>query len=174
MLKHGKKKTSEVAYVPLVETTQVIAEAPTKIDTPDYPDVGVAYANYSKKLQSGNNFRLSKQEPYERTTLFGWTAGAGILAVGPGNKEGKDIYITEITLTCYSDTACFFSVYDLNTAGDYNTLAIIVCGAGQTNSAYYHFASPILLKKLYIAVAPNVAVTGRLSTTITGWYEDKL
>lgn len=163
-----------VAYVPTSKTTEAVITAPTKIDIPEYPDVGVSFAGYSKKLSSGNSYRLSVQEPYECQTVFTWTAASTLLTLAINSKQGKTIFIKNITVTMYTDTACSIAIANYQGAGDFNNLAVLCCGAGQSNNMSIEYPAPIKIDKISWAAQPNTAITGRVSIVITGWYEDNL
>lgn len=167
-------KSSPVAYVPLTKTTETVATAPTKIDTPDYPDVGVAYAGYSKKLSSGNTYRLSVQEPFEQQASFLWTASNTLLTLNVLNKTGKTIYLSKITASFFTDTNNHVTIYMYNSGTDYKSIGVLACRATNTVSCIIDFPAPIPVTKLQWGAAPVGAMTGRISLNFTGWYEDNL
>lgn len=87
-----------VAYVPINNSKIPDSQAPTKIDTPQYPDKGVSYAGYSKTPLSGNQFRLNPQEILNYT--FSDTNKVNVLvSESCGFPENdKTLYITSMQI----------------------------------------------------------------------------
>lgn len=95
-----------VAYVPT--SSDIPALAPQKIEEPSYPDVGTAYAGYSKALMSGNQFKLNPQTPVDWNITNTWGAGStGGSFTGPSGvlQDGKDFYVTKIIIGNYNGGA---------------------------------------------------------------------
>jgi len=89
----------EVAFKPLSKVTPNLVEAPKKIDEPSYPDAGISYGGYSKKLFSGNTFQLSKQEQIDLNITTTFSAGATSMFTERPNIETKDFYCTCIIIS---------------------------------------------------------------------------
>lgn len=89
--------SKEVAYVPVSQVKENQVAAPTKIDTPSYPDRGVAYAGYSKTPLSGNQFILNPQTPWTFTQFITSFVGVQVHTLGYPDK-GKTLYIKSLQI----------------------------------------------------------------------------
>jgi len=87
-----------VAYVPITETPQNPIQAPTKIDVPNYPDKGTAYAGFSKTLISGNNYKLNPQTPFDSNVATIYAAGNTTSTITLVEDTTADCYITTIVI----------------------------------------------------------------------------
>lgn len=127
MPKMAKKKESSVVYSPIGEIPTQILQTPQKIDIPQYPDVGISFAGYSKSLYSGNIYKLNPQDRYIKHGVCIW--GAGITAFYFDNLQygKKDVYITDIII--YNHPINWGSL-------DYFSVQY---GDGTTNETVYRF-----------------------------------
>jgi hypothetical protein len=172
-------KTIGVAYKPLNNVDLSKVEVPTKIDIPNYPDVGIRYEGYSKTIYSGNTFRLNPQEVAEgsiNATYAAGNLGFSILGSSGGLNSAKDLYVTKLiiqnyttgvvattdTVTLFSGTVVKLRIRELQPSGNGNFFL------------NFDFAVPIKFNK-------NVAITytfsrGRTAGDFTvlsifGWQE---
>ncbi len=95
-----------VAYVGIGTQQNPNIQAPTKIDTPQYPDKGVSYAGYSKIAMSGNQFQLNPQEIVNYHYDTGSKVAVEVIEVlNDVLPNGKTLYITSLQI--------YFSILNL-------------------------------------------------------------
>jgi len=105
-------KNKETVYVPTAPVSKEQAQAPTKIDTPDYPDKGVGFANYSKTLISGNNFKLNPQIPFDYNVT--WTPAGGVTNVTLNlTQSNQNVhYLKKILISHYTINSMIITLSD--------------------------------------------------------------
>lgn len=90
------------AFVPISKDLPTISNsnAPSKIDTPNYPDKGVSFAGFSKTLISGNEFKLNPQDELD-INLSGNFVGGETQASTNVFSITKDYYVTDAIIDNY-------------------------------------------------------------------------
>jgi len=91
----------DISYKPLIPVNIKDVQAPTKIDTPDYPDKGTTYAGYSKTLYSGNTYQLNPQTQEDLTYTVTCTGGETQHTLANPFLNDKNFYVTKILLYVY-------------------------------------------------------------------------
>jgi len=159
-----------IAFVPLNNITSKNVEAPKKIDEPSYPDQGVSFAGYAKKLISQGNYQLLKQYSYKKIANFTFIASAAGLTLSSEQQNGNDIYIDSIVMSAYSDTDIHVI---LRQFGSNELLGTLAVKAGMNNSINTKLSAPIKIDSVSYEVIPSAAFTGKIIVNIYGWYEAK-
>lgn len=172
----------EVVYKPLSDTSKIQEIAtPTKIDTPDYPDLGVSFAGYSKTLISGTTYKLNPQQ-LKQISLYSSFGGAFTSAViNKTELQEKDFYVTDIYLALFSQYAgasLTSYVYIRDGVGGTRRVSVserINTAANNFNTYVLHFDNPLKFSKenQYIEIAFQTArIAGdSISITLSGWIE---
>lgn len=157
-----------VAYVPT--SSDIPALAPQKIEEPSYPDIGTAYAGYSKSLMSGNQFKLNPQNTFDYN--LNWTPGVGIVSGWAYLTEAHDKshYITSIVITPWPNSVNSIEFREYETARRFYV---------QINDNFtipvtaINFGIPIKIQNgavQFVLSAPAVA-SDQYAINIYGWYE---
>jgi hypothetical protein len=136
---------------------------------PPYPDVGVAYAGFAKKLTGDSGYRLLNQQSFKQILNFSWTASSSALTATSLALEGFDIYIKELQFSCYSDIDCIL-VLEENTGGK-DICDIALKGGSSTITGNITLHSPFKLKDSVFRAGPSTPITGKITFNISGWYE---
>lgn len=175
-------KDKLVAYKPVSSTQNV--EAPSKIDTPQYPDQGVAFAGYSKKYIGNGQYKLFRQEFKSSGTRFGWVASDGELSLTINSEANtKNFYITDIVIEGFSDIACYYALGSMTGIGSTAPVLFrLMCAAGNTiHQQILHFTVPlpfltttIFIQPLGLTTGTPLAVTGRCYIEYFGFTEEKI
>lgn len=150
-------------YKPTSNDIPVNIETPREIDKPDYPDIGVKYAGYSKTLISKNNYRLNPQTPWSYTQKTGTLApGTTIINYLANPPEGKKLYITGLQMGCSVsaiDANTYFKI-DSTTGTNVTLFQIALL---RSEWASYTFNPPLVVD---LGVRPNVVVGEGVAVTI--------
>lgn len=172
-------KNKDVAFVPIAPVKPEQAqEAPTKIDTPQYPDAGVNYANYSKSVFSGNTYRLNKQEPMNFYYLAGPILGVSNYTTG-FPKEGKKVYITSMQLTFDIVAENSDSYFSLINGSDSSNIKFYLRNL-RNGVVQFTFPVPLIFDTAYTGSAPsglNIQISAgtsdinSCSINFQGWTE---
>jgi hypothetical protein len=163
-----------VAYVPLSSSIQT-PSAPTKIDTPDYPDAGTAYAGYSKTLISGNQYKLNPQNEDDRTHLITFAGGETSHNLTNPLLGSKDYYVRKILIYWRSNGLIIPEPY--LTISDGTMVRLVVVLEKQAGNSYvYDIDLPIPLKfskDNYIRFTYSIGLQAgdRLIANFFGWNE---
>jgi len=168
-------KNKDVVYVPpsIISKTQI--EAPTKIDTPQYPDAGVDFGGYSKTIYSGNTYRLNAQNVTDINISHTFTGASFGLSILRANKDKKNFYCTKINISRYRAGAIvgssFLSVYD-GVSGRILMHSIEPTGAFW--SIDLDFKVPLRFDTdISVSTSTAFAINDSLCLNFYGWEEDK-
>jgi len=160
----------EIAYKPLEPFKSASAQAPLKIDIPNYPDAGVSYAGYSKKIFSNEIFKLNKQTPFDFN--FDWLPAAGVTTTNFILSQSTDKhYLTDMFITCWPNSVNKLKLQD-GVVGR-TVFWILNQNISSIQSYNVHFTVPIqLTNNMLTAVlsAPAVA-TDEYVVNFYGWSE---
>jgi len=164
---------SPIVYVPAIKTTEKVINAPTNIDKPDYPDIGVAYAGYSKTLLSGNQYRLNPQAPYDQTNIINYL-GASTLTTITNLTGGKDLYCTKIIMYLFRVGGGIGGSYVNIGDGTVVRVSVMENPAVATEGFILDFPTPIKFSKdnnFLVAYSTARAAGDRLLINFIGWIE---
>lgn len=164
----------DLAYVPTSSgnfAKEIIA--PTKIDTPNYPDQGIAFAGFSKTLYSGNEYRLNPQSEDDQSFLFHYVAPTGLSTI-PNPWGGKDFYCTKIILQTYVAGAMIAGDYVIVADGSVTRCAMFEDPLRPINTYNLDFNTPLKFTKgnnIQIVYTGDRAAGDYTILNLFGWTE---
>jgi hypothetical protein len=173
---------SDKAYVPLNQGK--FEQAPKQIDEPQYPDQGVAFAGYSKKLLSGNDYKLYPQTRFsivDESTSITNTTIQNTVHGDVTRDPTKKIYITSMQIAVSISAIVndsYASLYDYGVSGK----LLWKTGLLRSGNIEVVFPVPLEISTPYqLGVSPNGLVlqystgTGatinKLVWSLQGWSE---
>jgi hypothetical protein len=134
---------------------------------PPYPDVGIEFKGYAKRLISGG-YQLLKQDNYQLPMGFSWVASNAWLTLSANSRENTQIYINRISFSFYSDTACTIDLMEYPSGV---LIARVACGAGDTGNMNIDLTAPYKLGSTTYVIQPSTPITGTIVANVSGWYE---
>lgn len=151
--------------------------APSKIEEPQYPDVGVAYAGYSKTPLSSNQFRLNPQTPWHLvlsgTALVGLTDYA--IDGTPDLPADKDLYLTAIQLNTSIAAVDADTYVSIRYLVGVNSTEIWKTQLIRSESRGYLLGTPLKLPKNRTEIRVRLNASGTtinaFSICLQGWFE---
>lgn len=169
-------KDNFVAFKPFVESKPSQINAPTKIDVPDYPDCGgIEYANYCKRLISGNDYRLIPQDKVDINYIISATAGQNTFSLVRPNSDTKDFYCQRIVMSCQKASGVgginvYFTICD-------DTKVRLVNRENTTSAYDYQFEFPVPIKfskgnTIKVIFTVNRNANDKLYINFYGWEEE--
>lgn len=161
-------KSIGVAYTPT--SSEIPTLAPQKIETPSYPDEGVAYAGYSKTLMAGNQYKLNPQVKFDYN--LHWTPGAGTTSGWSwlSNAQDKNHYISAIVITPWPNSVNSIEFREYQTG---RRVYVQINDNFTIPVTAVNFTIPIKIKNgaiQFVLSAPAVA-SDEYAINIYGWYE---
>lgn len=165
---------TDIAFKPLTPVKAQDVQAPTKIDTPDYPDKGTTYAGYSKTLYSGNTYQLNPQS--QEDVSYGASYAGGETQTGLSNPflNVKDFYVTKIILGIYHTGALIGGATTTISDGNNVRIRVMEDASVSTDNYDLDFLTPLVFKKEnnIILSFSNARNAGDIiSITFIGWTE---
>lgn len=161
----------EVAYVPLIPLIDTEFIAPAKIDTPSYPDKGVAFANFSKTLLTQNSYKLNPQTPFDFNIDTVAAGGETSFTYNISPNVGKEHYITDIFIVAWPNAVNRLSLLDPE---DGRVFFIKLNDNGGILFGYHiHFTVPVKMKSNRVRLSLSAAATAsdEYVLNIYGWSE---
>lgn len=159
-----------IAYVGIGTQQNPNIQAPTKIDTPQYPDKYVDYAGYSKVSLSNNQFRLSPQTENNIGIYFPGGTPAGNYNINRGNPT-QDYVIKFVLVSCFENVPMTQITFTDEDGNNSLTLRVPALFGG----AYSFEIVPKVFKgeRINITLGQNIQAADHIYVTFFGWYEDK-
>lgn len=157
-----------VAYVGIGTQETPNIQAPTKIDTPQYPDKGVSFAGFSKSALSNNQFKLNTQQENSIHVHIGPGIPAGTYNIDRAN--GTKNFIIQFVEIAYNMTANFrLDIDDRGSNGMTFRLPLNTSGVTFRQIVPKTYISQII----DIILDTAVPAGGFIAFSLYGWYEDK-
>lgn len=166
------------AFIPISKDLPTISNsnAPSKIDTPNYPDKGVAFAGFSKTLISGNEFKLNPQDEHD-INMSGTLAGGETLLNTGVISATKDYYVTDMILDHYR-VGVVGNTYEISIKDGNDAVRVLLRELHfsdlMTLPLVLHFSTPIKFSKGNACVIQfsNAAGAGDyILINLYGWLE---
>lgn len=158
-----------VAYVGIGTQQTPNIQAPTKIDTPQYPDKGVSYAGYSKTALSNNQYKLNPQEIINYTYSATNKVNVIVSQTIGYPENGKTFYVSSIQIHT--------SVPAL-TAGSYIEFNDYLAGVSgntvyrqelvRSETIHIAFPTPLVFKNSFITGSTPSGLELKYSTGVGG------
>jgi len=134
---------------------------------PPYPDVGIEFKGYAKKLGTGG-YTLLKQENYQLPMAFSWTTSNAPLTLSVQPRDRTDIYINQISFSGFSDTNVYINLYE---SPSNKLIARFALQANAGGSMAINLIAPYKMKDVTFGIQPSTPITGTIVANIAGWYE---
>lgn len=168
----------ELAYKPQSLDTTSIIEAPKEIDKPDYPDVGVKFAGYSKIPRGGKDFELKPQIRADINYNYTFLFGDNSIDLNRANGTAKDFYCTDIYFNYHNNGRVVGSVSWITLrAGAGGPILLQMQeppGVGSYWDVNLHFDVPLFFPKgttLYLEFSVNRIANEAMGINYYGWEE---
>jgi hypothetical protein len=101
--------------------------------------------------------------------LWSWAASSTLLTLGTKPIPNKVIYINSISISCYSDTQATF-IFGQQTS--IPNIARWTVQAGTSTNFSIKFDTPIKIDDITYFIQPAPAITGKVTVSLYGWYEE--
>ncbi len=147
--------------------------APKFIDKPDYPDLGIEYRGYAKKLLSNQEFQLIPQTPFFSFQIFVSTGAPSIDYTLTGELKPETKYFINQVLFSVTTTSVSITNYVLIRGVSSNLFIPIIAAAAANTSMVFqiNLAVPLEVNRTF-NTEMNSGISCSAQLSVIGFREN--